>query len=356
MTREAPTPRRRATLKDVAAALGVSPATISNAYNRPHHLSADLRERVFQMAQQLGYPGPHPTARSLRIQQAGALGVLYPERLFQAFSDPFSTEFLRGITAATEGAGLGLLLVPASSSSHPAVSTVQGANVDGLVLYSLADNDPRMQAALVRQVPMVLVDQPRLEGFPFVGIEDQHGAEMAARHLIDLGHHKVGIVSLKFSPESFDILITANHPPTCHYRVSSSRLEGYLEGLQLPAEHLPVFICEHNSLQNGALAATQLLDAHPDLTAILTMSDQLAFGVMEAARNRGLNIPEDLSVVGYDDGASALQAGLTTIHQPSETKGRLAGEALIQLLQGQVPAAEQILPTRLVVRGTTRNF
>src|ERR687894_2969814 len=102
---------RRATLKEVASELGVSPATVSNAYNRPDQLSSALRERVFETARRLGYPGPDPMARGLRRRRAGAVGVLYEDRLSYAFADPAEVLFLRGVSVATEEAGLGLLLL-----------------------------------------------------------------------------------------------------------------------------------------------------------------------------------------------------------------------------------------------------
>ena len=102
---------RRATLKEVAAELGVAPSTVSNAYNRPDQLSAALRERVFETARRLGYPGPDPLARGLRRRRAGAIGVLYDNRLSYAFADPAEVLFLQGVSMVTEEEGLGLLLL-----------------------------------------------------------------------------------------------------------------------------------------------------------------------------------------------------------------------------------------------------
>lgn len=186
-------PGRRATLKDVAAALGVSPATVSNAYNRPDQLSPALRERILIAARELGYLGPDPLARNLRRGQAGAIGVVYADRLSYAFADPAAALFLQGVASATEQAGLSLLLLPTPDSPD----TVTSAAVDGFVIYCLPEGSSSLQAALSRGVPCVLVDQLVSYGQPAVYIDDEGGAHQAAQHLLDLGHRTFGILSLE---------------------------------------------------------------------------------------------------------------------------------------------------------------
>ncbi len=352
-----PEVKRSATVKEVAKALGVSPSTISNAYNRPHHLSAELRTRVFETAQRLGYPGPNPIARSLRRGQAGALGVLYTERLSYAFGDPVASMFLQGLSAATENAGLGLLLVPRTPRDVPAVSTVQSAAVDGLVVYSVAEDDSRLTAALARRLPTIMVDQPRLEGLPFIGIDDHGAAREAAEHLVSLGHRAIGIVSFPLSPNAHDAVLTSSFPTSGGYPLSRARLRGYLEGLatgrlSFPAD-VSVYECAVNTVEHGRRAAQALFTLRPNLTAILAMSDQLALGVISAARAAERQVPQDLSVIGFDDAPAAEQASLTTIHQPLEEKGFQAGRTLIARLQGEAVPSVHLLQTHLVVRETT---
>ena len=130
---------QKATLKRVARELGVSPSTVSNAYNRPDQLSPDLRERVFETARLLGYPGPDPLGRGLRRQQAGAIGVLYTDRLSYAFADPAAVPFLEGVSEATEEAGLGLLLIPGAPRDKRDTSAVREAAVDGLIVFCMAE-------------------------------------------------------------------------------------------------------------------------------------------------------------------------------------------------------------------------
>src|SRR5918911_961499 len=143
-------PRERVTISDVASALGVAVSTVSNAYNRPDQLSAQLRERILTAAAELGYPGPDPVARGLRRQRAGAAGMLFAERLSYAFSDPAAVQVLDGIASALEPAGLGLLLVPGRADDP---TTVQRAMVDGFILYSMVEDNPLLGAALRRRLP-----------------------------------------------------------------------------------------------------------------------------------------------------------------------------------------------------------
>src|SRR5689334_5260471 len=151
----------RVTLQQVAAELGVSAKTVSNAYSRPDQLSAALRARVLEVAERLGYPGPDPLAAGLRRGRVGALGVAYANALSYAFDDPVSVALLAGITSVAERAGTGLLLASGSGSAGgPAAGTVGTAVIDGLVVASLGDDDPVLPVVAARRLPLVVVDQP----------------------------------------------------------------------------------------------------------------------------------------------------------------------------------------------------
>ena len=171
-----PTPRRRATLASLAAELKVSRTTISNAYNRPDQLSADLRERVLATAKRLGYPGPDPVARSLRTRKAGAVGLMITEPLNYSFSDPAALDFVAGLAESCEEAGQGLLLVAVgpNRSVSDGSAAVLAAGVDGFVVYSASDDDPYLQVVLQRHLPVVVVDQPKdVPGTSRVCIDDR---------------------------------------------------------------------------------------------------------------------------------------------------------------------------------------
>ena len=349
---------RRATLKEVAAEVGVSPATVSNAYNRPDQLSVPLRERVFEAARKLGYAGPDPAARSLRRRRAGAVGVLYSDRLSYAFADPAAVEFFEGVSVATEEAGLGMLLLPGSARGARDPEAVGNAVVDGFVIYCMADDDPLVGAAMGRRLPVVLVDHPGVEDVPYVGIDDEGAAAEAAGHLIGLGHRRLCVVSFELTREPAGGLADLSRPERATYGPSRARLRGYAAAVKragIPVSDVPVYECTESTREEGRKAANHLLATEDRPTALLCMSDQLAIGVLEGARELGLSVPKDLSVVGFDDVPEAGRTSppLTTIHQSHVEKGLLAGSILVARLRGDDPPEAGLLPTRLVERGST---
>ena len=348
------------TLARIAEELDVSAMTVSNAYNHPDRLSGALRERVFETAGRLGYHGPDPVGRSLRRQRTDVVGVLYSNPLSYAFDDPAAVSFLSGLSSVTEGADLGLLLVPAArgvSRKRDPRAAAQAA-VDGFVIYSMSDREPLLAAALDRRLPVVVVDQPFRERVPFVGIDDAAAARTAAEHLLHLGHERFAVVSFALSPDVQDGIANPARQEQAAFRVSRLRLRGYraaLEEAGLPWTKVPVYECPGSSREYGLRAAEALLSAEHGPTAILASSDQLALGVIVRATERGLSVPEDLSVVGFDDVPAAAGATppLTTVHQDHAEKGLLAGRMLISQLRKEDGPDAGPLAAGLVVRGST---
>lgn len=360
MTREHPEEKqRRVTIIDVASALGVAVSTVSNAYNRPDQLSAELRGRIFEVAAQLGYAGPDPVARSLRQQQAGAIGVLFAERLAYAFTDPAAVLVLAGIATALEQAGLGLLLVPGRADD---TTTVQRALVDGFIVYSMLEHDPLVEAALRRQLPTVLLDQPPRRGVPSITINDVHGARQAAEHLLHLGHRHFAIITDRLTEPLVGAVsvetIPVNEQVTCTFFVPRMRFQGYrtaLERAGLSWTDVRIHECVDNSEADGAAAMQALLAVSPRPTAVLCITDRLALGAIAAVQQAGLGVPGDVSIIGFDDIPAATHAEppLTTVRQAHREKGLLAGQALVTLLRGEPVAELEPLPVQLVVRGST---
>jgi DNA-binding LacI/PurR family transcriptional regulator len=347
------------TLTRIAEELNVSTMAVSNAYNHPDRLSEVLRERIFETAKKLGYHGPDPVGRSLRRQRTDVVGVLYSNPLSYAFDDPAAVSFLSGLSSVTEEADLGLLLVPAAGhvSGERVPRAAAQAAVDGFVIYSMSDEEPLLAAALDRQLPAVVVDQPFKEGVPFVGVDDEAAARTAAEYLLHLGHERFAIVSFALSPDVRDGIADPVRQEQAAFRVSRLRLQGYraaLEDAGLCWSKVPVYECPGNAKEFGQRAAEALLSPEHRPTAILALSDQLALGVIAWATERELSIPEDVSVVGFDDipAAASIDPPLTTVHQDHAEKGLLAGRMLVSQLRKEDGPSTRALVTSLVVRGS----
>jgi DNA-binding LacI/PurR family transcriptional regulator len=344
-----PRPKDRAvTLATVAAAVGVSRMTVSNAYNRPDQLSPELRERVMAAAERLGYSGPNPVARTLSRGKTGSVGLVVDYPLTIAFTDPGTVQFLHGVAAGCEEDGLGLSLVPRVEDGGARL--IQNALVDGFVLYCVHPGDPRMDAVLARKLPFVRVDFDPEPGMVDVNIDDTAGARAIAEHLTALGHRRIGIALPHdhrgdSGPEARAI---------AWHHVTKSRLDGWRAGLEAAGidwNTVPVATGPDKMHEAGRVAGGRLLDRADRPTAIIALSDVLAIGILDAAAERGISVPGELSVVGFDDvpEAAAANPPLTTIRQPHQRKG---SEAVRLLLEG--PEAESVLlPIELVVRAST---
>ncbi len=345
-----PPRRRRVRLRDVAERAGVSIGSASQAFGHPELVSNEIRERVLAAAKELGYGGPDPTARRLRTGRAGALGLIVSERLGYQFTDPASPSFFAGVARGMGEEQFGLLLIPDSRHREAAAATVRQAVVDGFIVYSAARDDPRVEAALARSLPVVTVDQPRGLATPFVGIDDRGAARSAAEHLVALGHERVGILAFTTALDPGGALVL---------ELSLERLAGYRDGLGSRWDERTVRTCRPNATDTGRTATRELLLDDPAPTAILAMSDVLAIGALQAAAELGVAVPGELSVVGFDDSPAAALAtpALTTIAQPHEEKGRLAAQWLVEAIKDGAPSRDDrrtaILPTELVVRAST---
>lgn len=361
--------QHRGTLASVAAELGVSRTTVSNAYNRPEQLSAALREKILTAAEQMGYPGPNPTARSLRTRRVGALGVLLTEHLSYAFEDLASVDFLAGVAEASYGSNTALTLVPAGPGAglaeveSGAIRQVNQTVVDGFVVYSVAEGDPHLAAVRARHLPVVICDQPtNITELPFVGIDDFAAIQPAAHALVAAGHRKIGVLSIRMHRVRADGHISHDNIRDASLHVQRSRVLGALSVFAeagLDTDQIPVVTRHINDRSNSIEAARQLLDNHPDVTAVLCTTDSMAFGVLDYARDRGISVPDELSVTGFDGVQLALEHGLSTVVQPNKAKGAAAGRMLLELVDNHIadrPAPtvmpREILPTHFHPGGT----
>jgi DNA-binding LacI/PurR family transcriptional regulator len=339
------------TLATIATELGVSRATVSNAYNHPDQLSPALRRKVLDTARRLGYPGPNPLAATLSRGRVGALGLVFDDPLSFAVTDPAEVLFLQGVSEACERAGLGLVLVPAG----PGHDLVRTALVDGFICHCDLIDDDRLAAIAARGLPLVIVDGPSRPGCPQVGIDDRGAARAAAAHLLDLGHRRIAVLTTPMRPDRYEGRAGAARQAAARYYVARQRLRGYAEACQaagLDWAHVPVEERWPYGLDAGKRAAGALLQAADPPTALLAMSDEYALGALQAAAEHGVSVPAELSVVGFDDTPTASRAypPLTTVRQPHREKGLLAVD---QLLRPPGRPARTVLPAELIIRAST---
>lgn len=332
----------RVTLATLAERLGVSVSTVSNAYNRPDQLSTALRLRILETAKELGYAGPDPHASSLRRGRVGAIGLI-EKSLPTALTDPASLLLLSGVAEACDEAGVALVLIPRRVDANTAHDVVRSAVVDGFVAHCDALDDERRVIIEERGLPIVVLDGRADPSEPLVGIDEEGGAGAAAEHLIELGHRRVAIV--RFQPLTTGLINTVAERRLSGYRAAFERAGIDFRGVQV------VDGIAYDRAAMTEIAGT-ILDRADRPSAVLAMSDEIAVAVIAAADERKLRVPEDLSVVGFDDTVTAERSvpPLTTVHQPHAAKG---AAAVRMLLAADEQRQEITFPVELVVRAST---
>jgi DNA-binding LacI/PurR family transcriptional regulator len=337
----------RVTLKTVAAAVGVSPATVSNAYNRPDQLSAELRGRILEAAAGLGFTGPDAAGRALRTGRSGAVGVLLTGYLSYAFSDPYAVSLLAGLASAVEGTtAIVLLPLPYDADGEPDLSVVRRANIDALALLSLPATHPVADLARARGISLVTTDPLDDPGASWVAIDDRRTGVLVGEHLAALGHTDVLVVAPAedAGPGS---AVQVVEPPRIDFVDYATRLAGLSDAL---GGRITMVTAGPNDFVSGQRVAAWLLarDALP--TAVVGLSDVLALGVLEGLVAGGVDVPGDVSVCGFDDIPAAAPRGLTTVRQPILERGREIGR---MLLDADQEPRQVTMPIELVVRSSS---
>jgi DNA-binding LacI/PurR family transcriptional regulator len=349
-------------LLDVARAAGVSRSTASNVFARPELVRQELRERVFAAADALGYGGPNPAGRLLRSGKVNAIGVTPPGAYGTnvAFSNTYLREFLGGVSSVCDEHGASLTIVSGVGSDK--TSGIRNCLVDGFILHQI--EDAALLEAKRRRLPFVLIDSEGDSDSSFVRIDDRRGGRLAALHLTALGHRRFAIMSVlrrdhNQSPAArlepiFHEPNDLRHKLLGGFSIDDDRLEGYASALAevgISLDEVPIVECGADAVTNATLGARLLFDNAPDVTAVLAMTDVQALAVLEEAAHRNILVPQDLSVVGFDDIADARISSppLTTVVHPIEEKGRAAARILF-LDQEQ---RHVTLPVSLVVRSST---
>ena len=334
----------RVTLKTIAAAVGVSPATVSNAYNRPDQLSAELRERILATALELGFTGPDAAGRALRTGRSGAVGVLLTGHLSYAFSDPYAVGLFAGLAAAVERT-TSIVLLPLSYDAEgvPDLSVVRQANIDALALLSLPASHPVADLARARGISLVTTDRVDDPEASWVAIDDRRTGLLVGEHLAALGHDDVLVVApVDDAPPGSDVSVV--DPPHIDFVDYGLRLDGLSDAL---GGRVRMVTAGQNDFVSGLRVAEWLHDQDRLPSAVVGLSDVLALGVLEGLRARGVDVPGAVSVCGFDDIPAAAPRGLTTVRQPITERGREIGRMLLDPAE---PPRQVLMHVELVVR------
>lgn len=324
-----------ATIFDVAARAGVGVGTVSRVLNNSPLVAEATRSRVLDVIAELGYR-PSSMARGLSLGRTNTIGVVVPH-----FTNPSVVERLRGIDSVVNDTEYRFMLLNVETLAQRDQafrSIAAGDQTDGVIVVSL----PPDGSLAAGTQPVVYLDV-WVEGRASLFIDNVAGGLLAARHLIELGHRRIGFVG------------DAEEGPL-GFSSSAERLRGLKQAaaeqeIEIPDAHIRRGTHDRDVAHR---LTNELLDLPDPPTAIFAASDRQALGVLEAARTAGVRVPKDLSVIGFDDIEVATYVGLTTIHQPLEASGRTAAQRLLDLLEGSpVDLRPDELQLVLTVRDTT---
>lgn len=327
------------TIGDVAAYAGVGAGTVSRVLNDSPNVRADTRAKVLAAIEVLGYR-PNPLARGLKRGRSQTVGVIVP-----CFTHASAIERLRGVVDVLKASRYDLVLFDVESVEHrdEHLSALTRQRADGLLVVSLPLPAELLDALTATGIPTVLVDA-QAPGVVCVVTDDVEGGRLAVRHLVALGHRRIAFVGE--SPDN-----------PFGFPSSASREVGYLDaldeaGLEAPAEYRRYGAHERAV---GERLGAELLALDEPPTAVFACSDMQAIGVLDAAKVAGVRVPDELSVVGFDDVEAASFVDLTTVRQPLYDSGRLGAELLLDALGNGGAHGEDVhhLPLELVARGTT---
>lgn len=333
---------KRPTIADVARTAGVSPTSVSFAFNRPDRVSEQTRTRILAVAADLGY-SPDPVARSMTTGKTGTVGVLVPQPLATVVHNPYLSEFLAGVAETTDTEDLPILLVgPRQGSIEHAVFD---AAVDGFLTIGLEPFRPTIQLLTNRRLPYVMVDSDPVDGVACVNADDTTGAHEAMAHVLGMGHRAIGILGIR-SPQPGR---WERYVGTLGRRMDGYRAALEEHGMSMNDVHLTECTV---SEEGGRRGLRRLLEKKPRPTAIVTMSDIIALGALIEARSQDIAVPEDLSIIGFDDIPETRWAkpALTTVSQTTGAKGRMSARMLLDLIAGGARPEHVLLETKLLVR------
>jgi DNA-binding LacI/PurR family transcriptional regulator len=336
----APVRREAPTIRQVAAVAGVSRATASRVINGGHLVSDQARSAVEAAIAELGFV-PNPVARSLATRRTGSVALVVPEPNSRLLTDPFFGGIINGLSLALEPTDLQMVLLIArrGESVDRAARYLTTGNVDGAVIASHHRDDELNRRLTESGLPCVFIGRPLdVSTQHYVDMDNSLGARMATEHLLNTGRRRIATVA---------------GPPDMTAGVD--RLTGWQEALTTAGRPTDLVEFGDFTVEGGRAATARLLDAHPDVDAVFAASDLMAYGALTELAARGVSVPADVAVFGFDDigVAESTQPPLSTVAQPVAEMAARAGEMLQAILAGRLVEPEPVLfHARLVLRTT----
>lgn len=331
------------TIKDVARKAGVSPSTVSHAFSGKRKISAEVKERIFRIARELNYE-PNAAATSLVTKKTENIGMCVSS--FSSSVGAFVQKLSEGIATELAKAGYRLLLMtrPAGTAEEEYYENINSDKaVDGIILTDPNVQDKYLANLLDRKMPLVVLGRPKIPYRYHVDNDNVEVVLLALSHLAQLGHRRVAFI---------------NGPP--EMTVSEDRLAGYHRGTQRLGLEIDGGLMKHGDFtsEGGYAAMAELLQGERQFTAVVAANDAMAIGAIKALRAAGLRVPEEVSVVGINnDSISELfDPPLTTVDIQTVALGQGAARMLLALLAGDTPEAPQVVPSKLIVRASTRRL
>lgn len=339
---------KRATALDVAKAAGVSPTTVSFVLNHIEgmRISQETRERVLEAARTLNYH-PDSSAQKMARGKTSVIGLVLRQNPEKAYADLFIQDVMQGISSVIRENGYQLLFIPLppEDKEKSYSKLINERHVDGLIVSGPTEDDYELAEVFSEGAKIVMMGKIIGSHIPFIDIDNQKAAETAVGHLAALGHERIAIIT--------------NAP--LNFASSKDRLQGYknvLEQNELPLDDRLVILGDRTP-ESGYQSMQQLLEIEPLPTAVFIASDTVALGSLNALYEKGIRVPEDMAVVGFDDIALARYVipPLTTIHLPAYSLGLGAANMLIQQINNDFEeSSEIILQTRLVIRESSGKY
>ena len=331
------------TLEDIGRMAGVSRSTVSRVINGDDNVRPEVRRRVNEVVRRTGY-SPNAAARSLASSRTGVIGLVVPSRVHDLFEDPYFPRLIQGISAASNATGstLSLFLFQSEQEEHDLYPrVVESGLVDGIIITATRMADPLLTRMLDSRMPLVMVGRPDIENVSYVDVDNVGGARAVAEHLWGLGHRRLALLAA---------------PSNTAAGIDRSR--GFIDGLVDAGGVLdPELQFEGDFTEASGYRGMQTLLPHrPE--AVFVASDTMARGALRALREHGLEVPDDIALVGFDDlSTGSSDKWLTTVRQPVAESGRRAVQLLHELIQSDDDSPRtEVLPVELIVRESSTRW